>query len=160
MREGVEWSTITDLRFQNKRHEALKDIATLLRQGYDDPVFLDGLAKMINPDHSAGFMGMKFVLKQKRIGPPKKARDLDLEYFLLVQIEFFGAKQEAVFAYLKETRGISKTVAKEHLARAKADKDAQELAEQCKLAFSLCEKGDPEHQPIFGQIFRKLSDPT
>lgn len=149
MREGLEWSAVFDLRYRDN-DQALREIATLLRQGHTDQTFLDLLARHIDPDCKSP-SGVKLVPKRvNKAGPPPARFNVELEIFLEVHIDFFESNVEFVFAAAKEKFGVSRATCARALQECRGRrKEYPELLEMHrKTAFELRDAGDPDYQPL------------
>lgn len=147
------FKAFTRLRFANPE-DALRQIADLVREGCDDPAFINLLADHIDPDKRTTPFGTKFRLVRTtgKKSPPKEP-DYDLREFLERHIDIFndGEKAEAVKEEAGHRFGVGRSACTKALAVMrkwqKSDPEAFEMRKEA--AYTLRAAGDPDFQPLW-----------
>lgn len=146
-----EWedkvSAIYRLRFSNPE-DALREVADQVLEGNDDPLFRTMLAHMIHPDRRP-VGGRKLVLKGPKHAPPR-ARNWELEEFLDIQVDIFGAPTKKAFHEARERFGVSRTTVTDSLQRSRKDRDPQVFEDYKEMVLGLSKRGHPDYVPISG----------
>ena len=145
-----ETQALTNLRFKENEDD-LRKIASLLRSGYSDPLFLGLLAKCIDPDES-GLFGIKLVVKHSKSGTPKSKPNNEARDFIELHIDYLGQKTELVYAVVKERFGVGRTTsinllnsAREIRKKSMKESDFELMRQVC---IELRDGGDEEYQPL------------
>ena len=149
MRENKKWQLFTDLRYSDI-DDTLREIARLIRDGYDNPMFIRLLADHIDPDKVTPF-GTKFIVKRLGRGTPKKKPDSnEVGRFLWRHIDVWEEPAESVIAAAMAEFGVGRTKCFEALDRYRAmfrkDPDLEQLFRKTEIA--LREDGHPDCKPF------------
>lgn len=152
MNDRPTWTRVPELRFRD-HDNALREIAAALHDGSADEQLLKVLAKAIDPD-GPGVFGVKLkVHRGKGAGAPPSKPHVELQQFLVLQIDIFEEKTEAVFAEAKQRFGASRSACARALqdARAVSKRLGNSIEDERATCLQLRDLGAPEYQPISWQ---------